>query len=54
MRMLSKVSTFEQNSCTRKKRLSMLLAVKIKEYVQNVIYKLKNMRTVMVPKQLEI
>ena len=34
---------------------NVLLAVKIKEeIVQNVIYKLENMRTVLVPKQLEI
>ena len=34
---------------------NVLIAVKIKEdNVQNVIYKLENMRTVLVPKQLEI
>ena len=58
--MFSKVSKFEMNKAAAKEgrgsRLkNVLLAVKTKEEnVQNVIYKLENMRTVLVPKQLEI
>ena len=61
MRMLSKVSKFEMNKAAAQERRgsrlkNVLLAVKTKEeIVQNVIYKLENMRrTVLVPMQLKI